>query len=326
MMSEPQFTMPAPKAFQICPACSQQVNLTEYSCPNCGKVFWNPLSGLGCGAVFCFVLLGVISNFAFASGSSFWIIVAILFDLLFGFTGIMMMVTFFKALLKIYRPNLTPKIAKETVPSALDMELFTACEKGDSEKVKVLIENHVNVNMVSGDYSCLLTAVANGNFEIVKSLVAAGANLNWKNRLNDTPLKIAAMLNHQEIVDYLKSEGAIYTGVEKTMQDNINEVLLAENQELLSGDIWVNISLTGADAMQSVRLHNLKGGKKLCFSLVAADDRIGKTELIVQDTSGKSYSLNDITEPVLLYISKDTLPFLKQDASIWDRVKNKTGL
>jgi hypothetical protein len=107
---------------------------------------------------------------------------------------------------------------------------------------------------------------------------------------------------------------------------NINEVLLAENQELLSGDIWVNISLTGADAIQSVRLHNLKGGKKLCFSLVAADDRIGKTELIVQDTSGKSYSLNDITEPVLLYISKDTLPFLKQDASIWDRVKNKTGL
>lgn len=210
-----------------------------------------------------------------------------------------------------------------------DKELFEACEKGDLEKVRTLIESHADVNTISGDYSCLLTATVDGNYEIVRYLVIAGANVNWKNRLGDTALKIATSQNHQQIVDFLKSKGAISTGVEKTLQDNINEVLLAENQELLNGDIWVCVVPTGADAMQSVSLHNLKGGKKLCLSVMAVYDpydQSHKTTLSVQDVLRKSFSLNDITEPVILYMSKDTLNFLKQNASIWDRVKNKNGL
>lgn len=141
-MSQQQPSSPNPKAFYTCRKCEQLVNMTEYSCPNCGNIFWSPLSGLGCGALMTFVLIAVFLKLAFASGSSLWIIVVIAFGVLFGFIGIMMMQTFIKALLKIYRPNTLPRLekevvpsalSKEAVPSALDKELSKASVKGGKQ-------------------------------------------------------------------------------------------------------------------------------------------------------------------------------------------------
>ena len=56
--------------------------------------------------------------------------------------------------------------------------------------------------------TALIDAAADGNIEVVKQLLAAGANVNAKNKWGGTPLHWAARGGHKEIVELLIAKGA----------------------------------------------------------------------------------------------------------------------
>lgn len=92
------------------------------------------------------------------------------------------------------------------------INLIIACVNGSMEKVVHYSEALDSVNYVSikGD-TPLNTAVANGNLEIVKFLVANGASLTLKDAYGMTALGLAKEKGHANIVEYLEAK-KILTG------------------------------------------------------------------------------------------------------------------
>ncbi|MHA1699887.1 MAG: ankyrin repeat domain-containing protein [Promethearchaeota archaeon] len=85
--------------------------------------------------------------------------------------------------------------------------LFDAVSKGELERVKGLISQGVDVNSNNDncDQTALHVAVHVGFLDIVKALVAAGADILAMDCVDMTPLHIAARDGHYEIIEYLLS-------------------------------------------------------------------------------------------------------------------------
>ena len=91
-------------------------------------------------------------------------------------------------------------------PSAIGSEaLFTAIEQGDPEIVRLLVEAGADVNAAEGfgGNTALHEAVEQGNTEIVQILVDAGADVEAKGFMNRTPLSLAAEEGATEIMQIL---------------------------------------------------------------------------------------------------------------------------
>ena len=75
---------------------------------------------------------------------------------------------------------------------------------GEVAEVKKTLANGVDVNQTDEEgYSALQAAAENGYLDVVKLLVANGANVNYKGEY--TAMQLAEMAEQAEIVDYLKS-------------------------------------------------------------------------------------------------------------------------
>ena len=69
----------------------------------------------------------------------------------------------------------------------------------------MLIQNGADVDAVqNGGFTALHAAAHNGQIEMIKLLVAAGANPKLKNNKNKTPEDLAREKGHEEVVEYLK--------------------------------------------------------------------------------------------------------------------------
>jgi ankyrin repeat protein len=88
--------------------------------------------------------------------------------------------------------------------------LHYASKNGQTEALKILLENKVNPNEVvkTSKYSPLHFAVDSGNFVAVKMLVDYGANIEYRNLEGNTPLSNAALGGKVEIANFLISKGA----------------------------------------------------------------------------------------------------------------------
>jgi ankyrin repeat protein len=87
--------------------------------------------------------------------------------------------------------------------------LFKAIEHVDFEKVKLLVEAEVNVNIKNSfGNSPLHRACAAKNFAIAKLLVEARADVNQLNNDNSTPLHFAALYGQEKIVEIFIKAGA----------------------------------------------------------------------------------------------------------------------
>lgn len=96
-------------------------------------------------------------------------------------------------------------------PAVLAGELQDAAGRGDIEKVRSLMrENPAAISARDGGTTALHEAARAGHLEIVKLLVAGGANVNATDFSGLTPLKLATS-QHPEIASYLRAQG----GVEK---------------------------------------------------------------------------------------------------------------
>jgi ankyrin repeat protein len=92
--------------------------------------------------------------------------------------------------------------------------LIPACHRGHVNTVKALLETKINIDHVNGlGWTALLEAVILGNggpahTEIVRLLVAAGANVSLADRDGVTPLAHARRSNYREIATILEGAGA----------------------------------------------------------------------------------------------------------------------
>ena len=95
-------------------------------------------------------------------------------------------------------------------PSAPDISIHEAAEKGNIEVVRQHLAAGVDVNVKGGWYlgTPLQFAAENGHKEIVELLIAKGADLNAKGDSVGTPLDLA--YNYPEIADLLRKRGGKY--------------------------------------------------------------------------------------------------------------------
>ena len=98
----------------------------------------------------------------------------------------------------------------------LDVALFKAAERNSLEKVKPLIDQGANVNVVlQGDGTPLIAAAREGHVEMVRLLLDSGAKPDLGVSGDGTPLQNAAQKGQREVVMLLLDRGAdINTGIE----------------------------------------------------------------------------------------------------------------
>ncbi len=82
-------------------------------------------------------------------------------------------------------------------------ELVYWASLGEVEEVEKVLAQGVDVNQTDDEgYSALQAAAENGYLDVVKLLVAKGANVNYKGEY--TALQLAEMADNTEVVAYLK--------------------------------------------------------------------------------------------------------------------------
>ena len=94
-----------------------------------------------------------------------------------------------------------------------ETKLHAACKKGDFERVKELVENEkmdVNAKNKFGE-TPLHFAAFEGALDVVKYLVAHGAQINAEMFQDDTPLDYAIEANKEEVMKYLVAQGGQYS-------------------------------------------------------------------------------------------------------------------
>lgn len=97
--------------------------------------------------------------------------------------------------------------------------LHISSEEGRDDVVKELIASGANVNNLNAsDKSALLKASMFGRLGACKLLVEAGADLNIKNDEHETALDRAISRKRRECGEYLLSKGAL-VGIEKYPED-----------------------------------------------------------------------------------------------------------
>lgn len=86
--------------------------------------------------------------------------------------------------------------------------LSEAAGLGYTKLVKYLLSVNAKIVFDGQDEPTLIKATHSGKFEIVQMLLNAGADINIKNDLDETPLHIAAQRNDLEMVRMLVRAGA----------------------------------------------------------------------------------------------------------------------
>jgi uncharacterized protein len=92
-------------------------------------------------------------------------------------------------------------------------KLYQAIVKNDTSLVRQLLNDKADPNFIKSQgpwmkVSMLITAVNNGNIEIVRMLIASKADVKWKDGFQSTALMYAAAKGSQEIVVLLLDNGA----------------------------------------------------------------------------------------------------------------------
>lgn len=160
--------------------------------------------------------------------------------------------------------------AKRTSPNGT---LLNAAKIGDSELVKMALENKADVNFENG--KPLYLAIGKCYIEVVKTLIAAKANLNLMYKpksltsanLPGTPLHCAAKFGNLEIVSALLKAGANVNSKDSTQMTPLHLLIdgAAMDDLKYSHDVLMTSTLTIAKSKNYIDVYNLllKSGAKI---------------------------------------------------------------
>ncbi len=100
-----------------------------------------------------------------------------------------------------------------SVVSAEESPLADAVERGDADAIRVLLDQHLDVNARQPDgMTALHWAVYLGQVSTAQNVLKAGAEVGRENRYGVTPLSIACRSGNEELVELLLSSGADSNG------------------------------------------------------------------------------------------------------------------
>ena len=150
----------------------------------------------------------------------------------------------------------------------IDKQLADAIGAGNIQQVQALVRDHgANVNMKNGLYTPLIKAVCNNQKEIVKILLAAGADPTVEIANNFNALCLAIELKHKEILQALvkTTQGqnnwqALFLAIEQNNKDIVQTLINA----------GINLNLTDQQGSTALMVATCQGDRKLVKMLLAA--------------------------------------------------------
>jgi ankyrin repeat protein len=117
------------------------------------------------------------------------------------------------------RNGFTPLILASFIgPTMLAMrrrstDLSIVYSEGQLEMVKLLLDAGADPNASTDDgFTPLMAASGEGYVEIVRLLLQARADVTAKNKRGSTPLSLACQENHSEVIDLLNTYVSFYSG------------------------------------------------------------------------------------------------------------------
>ncbi|MBV1904941.1 MAG: ankyrin repeat domain-containing protein [Pseudomonadales bacterium] len=214
-------------------------------------------------------------------------------------------------------------------------KLYAATVKGDLTKTDKFIRKTKNINETDYNaWSALHWAARDGHFEVVKKLVVAGADVNFKVTASNgmTPyykpelenasvLYFAALNNRMEIVKYLIQNGAKLTGVDIDNLAVLPSVAANGNIELATLLVSGGVNVDGTDRYQStgLMLAALTGKLDMVKYLIAqganinAVNSVGNTALILAARNGQDAIIELLIDK---HANIQTSTFELQDSAI----------
>lgn len=135
--------------------------------------------------------------------------------------------------------------------------IHRAAFEGDLEKVKIIISrDHAQVNILdNSDQSPLYYASAAGHTEIVKFLLAHGANIEAGNDKDETPLAKAARFNHYDTVKTLLEHGAETNCRDFLGRTPLHEATVQSGKEMIDLLISYGADISARNKYDSTPLH-----------------------------------------------------------------------
>ncbi len=111
--------------------------------------------------------------------------------------------------------NIPPQHSSVTLARSVPSPLIEATLAGDLEKVRSLLQSGTDPNIVHNTNTPLIYVARDGLTVIVSLLIDSGADINWIDGEQVTPLILASLKDHREIVELLLKHGADTTIIDQ---------------------------------------------------------------------------------------------------------------
>ena len=189
--------------------------------------------------------------------------------------------------------------------------IFVALENGNFDLIKILLEKKgVDINKIYGGTTILLYACyKNVEINFIKYLVSKGANVNDKNKIEETSLMMASYFGNNDVVEFLISKGANVNSKNIKGLDSLMYACQLENNK----DIVEFLLRNGANIYEKAN----NGDNSLIFA--TSKGNIDVVNLLLKEDA-KNNKKNKLGNNVLLSNNKGNI---KNNEKYIDRMDSK---
>ncbi|HAQ60547.1 TPA: hypothetical protein DCR49_00850 [Candidatus Delongbacteria bacterium] len=213
---------------------------------------------------------------------------------------------------------LLEKGAQEDKYSLDPNSLIQALLDKEYDRAKMMINNGVELNFIRGNFSPLICSIE--NIEIMKLLLAKGADVNLKNKMNMTALTIAVMANNVNAVRLLLENNAD-VNVISTLNDQTPLMFAQQNKNQA---IIKMLKEKGSD----INAKDSNGNTALIMEIGIDPVNMDEVKYLVKNTNQINLFNNQGLSPLFKAIASDNIElvkFLLQNGADINQI-NKNGV